>query len=160
MRHHLPILAVAAVLAAPAAHAQAAMDGVRAAAANQVGVLQYCQAQGHAGADAVTAGRDALARMPASAGATDAAETLGRQGTVLMPDGTQAPLASVAGQYNTSPATMCKQMADAALQADAAAKSGTSAGGIPGLPVITGTPGVPGLAPTPGMPGVSGAPAR
>jgi hypothetical protein len=33
-------------------------------AANQLGLLQYCQAQGPTGADAITAERNVMARLP------------------------------------------------------------------------------------------------
>ena len=118
----LQIAALLTALAlAPHAYAQTdqfALD--RRHAANQLGLLQYCQAQGHTGADAITAERNVMARLPpipADAPYTryiTDAEADGRDGTIVPEHG--APLA-LARLPSTMADTLCKQMASTAIAA-------------------------------------------
>ena len=158
--HRSHLLAAALLLASTAAHAQPDPAGMaRSALANQLGVLEYCQVQGHTGADAVEAQRAVMARMPGSGVSTSDAENMGKDGTLVSSNGQQFPLASMAQTQNVSVATMCKQMADSALRMnDAYTQNGASAGGIPGLPSMSNMPGVPGFPAQSGLPSLAGPP--
>ncbi len=151
-------------------------------AANQLGMLEYCQAQGFVGADAIGAEHDAIALLPASPVRTEDAEALGRQGSLAAPNGTTMSIASMAGAQNTTVAAICRQMGSATVQMAAALKQGGTAGAMPGMPpgmpamptgmpsgmpagmpsgMPAGMPGFPAGMPTLGsMPSVPGAPAR
>ena len=157
--HRLFLAACATLSFAGAARAQTDLFApARQAAANQLGVMEFCQAQGHADAPAVTAQRDAIGRLPpAPPGAppTDAAEALGREGT-LSANGAQTTLASLASSHNTTVAALCEQMAASAKQMGAATSSATGMPSLQGLtpmPGLTGVPGMPG-----GVPNPAGAP--
>lgn len=149
-------LLASAICAAPA---MAQTDPMaRTAAANELGVLEYCQGQGHVDQTAVTAQRATLARLPASAGAapTDAAEALGKQGTISA-NGNTVTLAGFASSHNTTVDALCKQMASSVTQSAAALQS------VPGMPAMPGgmptMPVMPGGMPTMlAMPGVPAAP--
>ena len=89
-------------------------------AANQLGVMEYCQGRGDVGVDAVTAQRSAIARLPASAANNDTDEALGKQGTLMVPNGTNMTLDSIASAHGTTVSAMCKQMGSGALQSASA----------------------------------------
>jgi hypothetical protein len=151
-----------AILCAIGAPALAQTDTIamgRIAAANQLGVLEYCQANGDVGPDAVSAEKDVISHMPASAVSTESAEAIGKQGTLAAPNGQQMTLASIATKQDSTVPAMCKQLGSSAVQASAMYKqNGMSAGGIPSMQSMPQMPAMPGGMPTMGtMP--SGAPA-
>ena len=145
--------AAAIVLASAGASAQTdQMAMAHQAAANQLGVLEYCQKQGYTDAAAIDAQRTVIARLPASPGvSTDAAEASGREGT-LVANGNNYTLASMASTHNTTESALCKQMAGNVTQMAAMQQSGmgmhmpTMPGGMPQMP--SGMPAVPGGMPT------------
>ena len=83
----------------------------RQASANQLGILEYCQAQGYTDTSAVTAQKSAIAQLPPSTESTLASEATGKQGTILA-NGTSTTLASMARSHNTTEPALCKQMAE------------------------------------------------
>lgn len=135
----LRVVWIAGVLVAGPALAQTdQMAMMRAAAANQVGVMEYCQGRGDVSADAVTAQRAALAHLPGGGAGAEAgpAEALGRQGTLAAPNGTQMTLDSVASAHGTTVAALCKQMGDSAVQSATAMQQSGAAGGAMGMPAM------------------------
>jgi hypothetical protein len=139
---------VAAAVAPVAASAQGDMMAMaRSAAANQLGVMEYCQKQGFADDAAVAAQRSSISRLPAGpAGeSNDAAEALGRTGTVAS-GSTKVTLADMAGKNNTTVGALCTQMASSAMRGAAAQSSGT----MPGMPSFPG--GMPKIPAMPNMP--------
>ena len=166
---HRPMILASSIMLGIAgpAFAQGDMAAMsRTAGANQLGILEYCQGRGDVGADAVDAQREAIARMPASAVPTAAAEASGKGGTLLTPNGQQMTVASVASQQNSTVSAVCKQLGNSAIQAAAMFKQlGSGApSGMPGMPGGTGMPAMPrmpGGAPSLGtMPAMPGGPAR
>ena len=86
---------------------------------NQLGILQYCQAQGSVGADTIALQRRLLAMLPpAQVAGLDQAEAAGRRGVVQFGD-SEIPLVEAAKTQNTTPDAMCKQIASM-LQAQSA----------------------------------------
>ena len=158
--HSVPLaltLAMCSVLPAVAQTDQVAM--MHTVAANQLGLLQYCQGQGEVDASAVEAERGMIGRMPPSAAPTDAAEALGRKGT-LSANGTTMTLASMASSHNTTVSALCKQMGSSAVQASSAyQQNGAAMNGMPSLPGGMTMPQMPGGMPSMGsLPGMPGAP--
>ena len=152
-------VALAACCAAPASAQTDPTAMAHAAAANQLGILEYCKGRGDVGADTVTAERGTIARLPASSASTDAAEALGRQGTLSMPNGTTATLASLAGTRSTTVSALCRQMGSATQQAAASyGQAGLMPGGMAQMPAMPRMPAMPtmpsmgGLPPMPGTP--------
>ena len=131
-----------------------------AAAANELGVLEYCQAQGAVGPDAVAAQRSSIGRLPASPVNTDAAEALGKQGTISA-NGNSLALSGIASSRNTTVAVVCKQMGDSAIQVAAAFASNGASMGMPAMPTMPANMGAmpampsmpPGMGAMPPMPG-------
>ena len=76
-------LAVAAPWSSTAFAQVDPMNMMREAAANQVGVMEYCTKQGYTDVAAVTAQRAALGQLPAGTADTSKAEELGRGGIHL-----------------------------------------------------------------------------
>ena len=128
-----PLMAMVAVAAAsfpalaqapatPAGMPQGQQDMVRMmhlAAHNQLGVLEYCQAQNSVGADVVALQQRILGMLPpAQVDGLNEAEAAGKRGVVQF-GGSEVPLADAAKAQNTTPDAMCKQMASM-LQAQAA----------------------------------------
>jgi hypothetical protein len=161
--------AVLLVMAAAPALAQGDPAAIgHMAAANQLGILEYCLSEGNVGADTVSAEKDVISRMPVSSVSTSSAEALGKQGTFAAPNGQQMTLASMASKQNTTVAALCKQIGSSTTQADAAYKqNGMTAGGMPSMPHMPampsmpsmpgGMPSMPGGMPSMGnMPGASG----
>ncbi len=148
MLNKLPVF-VAAALAILSSRANAQADAMamgRQSAANQIGIMEYCQTNGFADADAVAAQRSAFARLPpAPVGSppTDSAETLGRTGTLSI-NGTKHTLASMAGNQNMTVSAVCGQMAANAKQVAASMAS------MPAMP--SGMPSMPGMPAMPGAP--------
>ncbi len=158
IRHYAPFV-VALCCAGPAFAQTDLMAMARVAAANQLGVLEYCQGRGDVGADAVSVQRDAIARLPASSVPTDAAEALGREGTLSAPNGTHITLADMASTHNTTITALCKQMGSSAQQAGAYPQGATTPGTMPAMPQMPqmmGMPAMPGMPSMQGMPSVPG----
>ncbi len=89
------------------------------AAHNQLGVLEYCQAQGSVDADTIALQQRVLGMLPpAKVDGLDEAEATGKKGIVSFA-GHQVPLADAAKAQNSTPDAMCKQMASM-LKAQAA----------------------------------------
>lgn len=114
----LPLSAVAQGQAP--AEGQAEMLKILALAGrNQLGVLEFCRAQGSVGADVVELQHRALRLLPPVQvdGLADA-EALGKRGVVSFA-GSQTELAVAATSQGTTVDAMCKKMADL-LQSQAA----------------------------------------
>lgn len=96
------------------------MQMLQLAAHNQLGVLEFCQAQGYNGPEAVALQRKILGMMPAppKMDGIDDAEAAGKGGEVQA-GGTHVKLVDAAKTQNTTPDAMCKQMS-AMLQQQAA----------------------------------------
>ncbi len=125
-------------------------------AANQLGILEYCQSQGHVDDSAAIAQKSVIARLPAYAGSTEAAEAAGKQGT-LTGNGGDMPLSDMASKANTTVAALCQHIAASVKQAAASNQAGFGAGGMPAMPAMPGAmPAMPGG--TPAMPAMPGTP--
>ncbi len=124
------LLAAAAFLLPVAGQAQLSPAAkLSLVAANQLGILEYCHDQGQAGADAVSAEREAFLGAPSTNLSTLHAEELGRHGFSVAPDGQQIGVAALASQQNTTVPALCKDLADSSLQFQAALRK--RAGGSP-----------------------------
>ena len=148
-------LAITACGMAPALAQVDPAATAHAAAANQLGILEYCQGRGDVDADAVIGERGVITRLPASSAPTDAAEALGRQGILSAPNGTTVTLASMAGTHTTTVSARCRQMGSSTRQAAASfGQAGAMPlGGMPQMPAMPGVPGMPGVGGMPQMPG-------
>ncbi|WP_283177431.1 pore-forming ESAT-6 family protein [Gemmobacter sp. 24YEA27] len=95
------------------------MDDAVAAARNQLGLLEYCQTEGHTDGAAVEAQTKMMALLPAATDATkgDEAYAKGKEGKLSV-GGVEQDLAAAEAQ-GSSIADMCKQMADAVVAASA-----------------------------------------
>jgi hypothetical protein len=83
---------------------------VRLAAHNQLGVLEYCQAQGAVDASVVAMQKKMIGMLPAApANGEDAAESTGKQG-IVDAAGQQVALDEAAKAQHTSVAALCDQM--------------------------------------------------
>ena len=89
-------------------------------AANQLGILEYCHDHGQAGADAVAAEREAFLRAPSTNLSTVHAEELGRSGFSVTPDAAQITVAELATQLKTTMPALCQDLAQSALEFQAA----------------------------------------
>ena len=89
------------------------MDDTIAASQNQLGLLEYCEAQGHIDGTAVATQVKLMAMLPAPTDTTktEAAYAKGKEG-VLSVGGTESDLKLLDSQGG-SLADVCKQMADA-----------------------------------------------
>jgi hypothetical protein len=123
---------------------------MRNGAANELGVLEYCQSQGAIDGSAIAAQKQVMARLPAG-GPTDAAEATGREGSLSVPNGTAVTLSSMATKGNTTVPALCQQMASSVKQAvvnnPAMSMSPgtmpTMPGGMPTMPTMPAMPGTP-----------------
>lgn len=122
LKQALSSMAIVVATAGSAAFAQtpADMDGAIAAAHNQLGILEYCQSEGHIEGAAVEAQNKVLKMLPA---ATDTAKVeadyeKGKTGTVSAM-GQEVSLADAATKQGSDEATMCQQVATAVEQAAA-----------------------------------------
>ena len=163
----VPAILAAAIAAGPALAQGDPYAAAHAAAANQLGVMEYCQTRGDVGPDAVAAQRDALARLPPSAGSNAADEALGKQGTLAAPNGARTTVANMASSQNTTVSALCKQMGNSAVQSAAVLRqNGVAQGGsaMPGgmtMPTMPGgmtMPTMPGGMPMPSMPSMPSMP--
>ena len=92
-------------------------------AANQLGLLEYCKAQGAIDDAPLAAQKEAMAQLPPATGSTDTAEQLGKQGTLSV-NGTTMTLASAASSKNVTVDGLCKQMGTMVVQTAAMMKQG------------------------------------
>ncbi len=122
-------------------------------AANQLGVLEYCQAQGYTDGSAVLAQQGVISRLPAYAGSTAAAEATGKAGTIAA-NGQSVSLSDMASRGHSTESAMCQQMAANVKQVAAGNAGAFGAGGMPKMP--GGMPQMPGGMPA--MPAMPGAP--
>ena len=114
-------LLAAALLLPLSAHAQLSPAAkLSQVAANQLGLIEYCHDNGHAGADAVSAEREAFLGAPSTHLSTVPAEELGRRGFSVAPDGQQIPVSALATQQNTTVPALCEDLAQSSLQFQAA----------------------------------------
>lgn len=106
-------------LAATAASAQDT-DAAVSAARNQLGVLEYCQAQGHIEGKAAEVQAKMIAMLPAATdeAAAVAAYEKGKTGTVSAM-GVEQTLADAATAQGVEEAALCAQLADLVEQAGA-----------------------------------------
>lgn len=88
------------------------------AARNQLGVLEYCQSEGHIDGAAVETQTELLAMMPAATDedAAQAAYAKGQEGTVSAM-GVEQSLADAAAQQGADEAALCDQLASLVVQA-------------------------------------------
>ena len=141
MRTHLAVLP-ALVLFSIGSAAFAQSDPyapARAAAANQLGIMEYCQGRGDVGADAVAAQRSVIARLPVSSANNDAEEALGKSGTLAAPNGANMTLDSMASAHATTVSDLCKKLGSSAIQSAAAfQQNGMAPGGMtmPKMPAM------------------------
>lgn len=114
----LPLSAVAQGQA-PAEAQTEILKALALAGRNQLGVLEFCRAQGSVGTDVVELQRKVLGLLPSVQvdGLADA-EALGRRGVVSLA-GSRTELAAAATSQGTTVDAMCKKMADL-LQSQAA----------------------------------------
>lgn len=110
-------IAALAALSSGQALAQSQADQLAAAyqaGRNQLGVISYCAEKGHVGADVVEIQTKVLALIPAPAdkSAGDAAEALGKKGTLSMMGVTQ-DIEAVSKAQGSTAAAFCKQLGDA-----------------------------------------------
>ena len=107
------IAAVFALLTAPAGaqpRTPEALQSLHLAGRNLLGILQYCQAQGLTGAEAVQRQRDLLRLAPpAEVPGLDEAEEAGRQGTVAFGD-SRVPIAVAAQAEGVLVGTRCRSI--------------------------------------------------
>lgn len=102
---------------APAAPPPSAQDAeaAYASARNQLGVLSYCQEQGHIDGKAVEIQTKLLTMIPAGdVAAGDTAEAAGKEGTIQAM-GMETTIADAATKQSTTEAALCQQM-DAMIQ--------------------------------------------
>ena len=88
------------------------------AAQNQLGVLEYCVAEGHIDGAAVETQNELITMMPAATDqdAVDAAYAKGQEGTVSAM-GVEQSLADAAEQQGAEEAALCTQLASLVQQA-------------------------------------------
>ena len=127
------------------------MEMAQVAAANQLGVMEYCQSKGWADQPAVDAERASLSGLPPATqtGIVAAAEDTGKEGSLLN-NGTAMPLRSMASQTNTSEQALCGKLADSAKLV--AAQRSAAPAGFPAMP--GGMPAMPNGMSMPSMPGM------
>ena len=104
------------------------------ASANQLGILEYCRDHDLASADALAAEREAAESGPSSNLSTVRMRELGRQGFSVAPDSDQITLAELAGRQSTTVPALCKDLADSALQFQAAMRRAASDQAAPAPP--------------------------
>ena len=135
------------------------MAAARTAAANQIGVMEYCQGKGWADQADVDAQRASMADLTTPAGNTreaSAAEATGKSGSLLN-NGQAMPLAGMASQTHTTEQQLCGKMAESAkmMQSQTSGMSGgmpAMPGGMPAMP--SGMPTMPSGMTMPTMPGM------
>ncbi len=114
MFHRTALLALAASACCTAAMAQSASPSMR--QANMLGQLEWCQAQGFAGADAIPAQNKMLARAVRSWGPPGNGEELGRQGLMYKHDGSTMTMAESATIRHSTTQELCNEITSAAIR--------------------------------------------
>ena len=96
------------------------MDDTIAASQNQLGLLEYCEAQGHIDGTAVATQVKLMAMLPAptDTAKTEAAYAKGKEGTVSAM-GVEQTLTAAATAQNTDVKALCGQLASLVEQAAA-----------------------------------------
>ena len=117
------ILTLSLVFAGTTAFAQTAApdpDATAAAAKNQLGILEYCQAEGHIEGTAVEVQAKMIEMVPAAQNqeTVDAAYAKGKEGTVSAM-GVEQTLAEAATAQGVEEAALCAQLAQLVEQAGA-----------------------------------------
>lgn len=113
-----PAATTEAPAAAPEGQLPAGVDPAMAfeAANNQLGILKFCEAQGHTGAEAVAAQEKMIGMLPAGdAEKATAAAAKGEEGTVVV-GGTEISLEDAATQQGTTVEAQCQQIEAAVNQ--------------------------------------------
>ncbi|WP_236953085.1 pore-forming ESAT-6 family protein [Ketogulonicigenium vulgare] len=124
MRFQIFAATAAAAMIATSAFAQAPampdMDEAVAAANNQLGVLEYCAAEGHIESTAVEVQERLLQVLPPASDPTavEAAYAAGKEGTIAV-SGTEMSLADAATGQGTDVAALCQQLGSMVEQAGA-----------------------------------------
>lgn len=113
-------LAASASMATAQTDPAAGMDDAIAAAKNQLGILEYCQKEGHIEGKAVEVQGKILAMLPPATDTAkvDEAYAKGQAGTVAAM-GVEQTIADAATAQSTEPAALCKQLAEMVEQAGA-----------------------------------------
>lgn len=119
-RISVPTLALALFAGAAVAQTAPSPDMAVAAAKNQLGVLEYCQTEGHIDGTAIETQTRIMAMFPAAQdeAAVDASYEKGKTGTVSAM-GVEQSLADAAKAQGADEAALCKQIAQAVEQAAA-----------------------------------------
>ena len=151
------MIPVVSLLAAPAAWAQTdAASMAHLAAANQLGVLEYCQSQGAIDGTPIASEKTIMTHLPASSVATTDAEATGKSGTLLAPNGAQTSLSQLASTHSTTISALCKQMGSSVQQSAAAFSQNGGGMTMPTMPSMPGgmsqMPSMPNMPQMPGMP--------
>ena len=102
---------------------------------NQLGVMEYCKAQGHADDSGVAAERASVAALPPGGTAADdaTAEAKGKEG-MIAGNGQFYSIADMAQKGNTTAPALCKQMADNAVRMQAMRASMPAMPAMPAMP--------------------------
>ncbi len=119
-RISVPTLALALFAGAAVAQTAPSPDMAVAAAKNQLGVLEYCQTEGHIDGTAIETQTRIMAMFPAAQdeAAVEASYEKGKTGTVSAM-GVEQSLADAAKAQGADEAALCKQIAQAVEQAAA-----------------------------------------
>ncbi|MDQ7777883.1 MAG: pore-forming ESAT-6 family protein [Paracoccus aminovorans] len=119
-RISVPTLALALFAGAAVAQTAPSPDMAVAAAKNQLGVLEYCQTEGHIDGTAIETQTRIMAMFPAAQdeAAVEASYEKGKAGTVSAM-GVEQSLADAAKAQSADEAALCKQIAQAVEQAAA-----------------------------------------
>ncbi|WP_018001251.1 pore-forming ESAT-6 family protein [Paracoccus sp. N5] len=119
-RISVPTLALALFAGAAVAQTAPSPDMAVAAAKNQLGVLEYCQTEGHIDGTAIETQTKIMAMFPAAQdeAAVEASYEKGKTGTVSAM-GVEQSLADAAKAQGADEAALCKQIAQAVEQAAA-----------------------------------------
>ncbi len=128
------------------------------AAANQLGVIEYCQNQGFVDSATVDAQKRIQTSLPPATDSTglDDAENTGKQGTILA-NGNKMTLADAASSKGTTVQAICSQIGSTVkMAANNMQTMPTAPAGMPAMP--SGAPTMPSGMPT--MPAAPGAPAH
>jgi hypothetical protein len=131
-------------------------------AANQLGILEYCQGEGYTDQSAVDAEKKSISMLPASSGPPDTssladAESTGKQGSFLL-NGNKTPLTKIADGKNTTVKSLCAQMGTATK--NAVANMGSMNNGMPAMPNGMQMPSVPNGMQMPSMSGMPASPSN
>ena len=148
----LRLLLLATVMLPCAAVAQTdPMAMARAAIANQVGLMEYCQGHGWADQAGVDAQRSSLSSLPPTSDTSGmvSAEAAGKAGNLLN-NGSAMPLSAMASQTQTTVAALCGQLsASAKMVTEQEGAMPKMPGGMPSLPNGMTMPAMPGMPKSP-----------